>query len=54
MSDLTKSLERAPYWKLLIAYWGVLFLKAMHPRRRCICLERIGDNGPCPVHTKGA
>jgi len=23
-------------------------------KKLCVCLERIGDNGPCPVHGKGA
>jgi len=62
MSTITKSLEKAPYWKVVIAYWYVLalrasagVLKARHPRKRlCVCLQYIGDNGPCPVHGKGA
>ena len=53
MSATTKSLEKAPYWKVVIAYWYVLFLKARPPRKKlCICLEKIGDNGPCPIHGK--
>jgi hypothetical protein len=32
--------------------WDVVFppgVSATEPEA-CICLERIGDNGPCPVH----
>ena len=63
MSAITKSLEKAPYWKVVIAYLCVRFLKARHPRTHaparsagelCVCLHYIGDNGPCPVHGKGA
>lgn len=49
---------RSVSWPRLLATHLVIaalsrYYRIRRPKPLCICLEHIGDNGPCPVHGPG-
>jgi hypothetical protein len=51
---LIQIMEQQGEWHTVLYQVGCFIMApAVTTKALCICLERIGDNGPCPIHGEG-
>ena len=53
-SQLVKIMQKQGTWYSMVYHVGdFIIAPAVTTETMCICLEHIGDNGPCPKHGTG-